>query len=513
MSGRSARPRAARGPRRDLLVLAAVGLLGAGYLLLPAGRVEVLGYAVLAWAAALVLVRAVATGPDLRPWRAMVAAQLLFALAETVSVVQRWQGRAPFPSGADAVFLLAQGLLFLAVLRLLPAPRGGVRRGALLDTVVVTTSTGLLFAVYTVLPAFGGDGDLPARLVAAAYPLCDVAVVFLLVRVTGWRDGRPRAFWLLTLGLGSSVVADVTFAVLTVLGEEAAPRWVRLLWLVFYGCVAAAGCGPSAGDLGRPPVERRSEPELVRLPLLAAAALAPPVVLVVEHAVLDVDHGLALGLVAAVVVALVLVRLADLLRVLHGQAEVVAQLAGTDPLTGLPNRRAWDAEVDRVFARAAADPGLAVTVAIVDLDRFKAYNDAHGHDGGDDLLVTAARAWRGVLPGAFLARWGGEEFAVLLPGLDADRAGEVLRAVHAAVPHGQTCSIGVATWDRAEVPPAVLARADAALYRAKRTGRDRTVHAEDRAGDDAGDRAGGRGAVRGAAAGSAPAALPAPRSA
>jgi diguanylate cyclase (GGDEF)-like protein len=484
VSAAAPRARAARGPRRRALLLAAAGALVPAYLLLPAGRAELLGYAVLVWSAALVLLRAVAASPGLRPWRPMVAAQLLFALGESVSVAQRWQGRAPFPSSADVLFLLAQGVLFLAVLRLLPAPRGGVRRGALLDTVVVTTSTGLLFAVYTVLPAFSGGGDLPARLVAAAYPLCDVAVVFLLVRVTGWRGRRPRAFGLLAAGLSASVAADVTFAVLTALGQEGAPREVRLLWLAFYGCAAAAGLDPSAPELGRPPVERRSEPELVRLPLLAVAALLPPAALVVEHLVPGGhDRGLALGLVTVVVVALVLVRVGDLLRVLRGQADVVARLAGTDPLTGLPNRRAWDAELDHVFARARCDPGLPVTVAIVDLDRFKAYNDTHGHDGGDDFLVAAARAWQRALPGVFVARWGGEEFTVLLPGLDPDAAVAALRAVHEAVPHGQTCSIGVATWDGAEVPPAVLARADAALYRAKRTGRDRTVCAERRGGD------------------------------
>ena len=471
--------------RRDLPVLVAAGVLVVAYVLLPGGRAELVGYAVLVWCSALVLLHAVATSPALRAWRPLVATQLLFALGESVSVAQRWGGRAAFPTSADALFLLAQVLLFASVLVLLPAPRGGVRRGALLDTVVVTTSTALLFVVYTVLPAFAGEGHLAARLVAAAYPLCDVAVVFLLVRVTGWRSSRPRAFWLLAAGLSASVAADVTFAVLTALGQDGAPRWVRVLWLVFYGCLAAAGRDPSAAVLGHPPLERRSEPELVRLPLLAAAALLPPAALVVEHLVpQDQDHGLALGLATLVVVALVLVRVADLLRILRGQAVVVARQAGTDPLTGLPNRRAWSAEVDHVFARAGGDPRTPLTVAIVDLDHFKAYNDAHGHEGGDDFLVAAARAWQRVLPGVFLARWGGEEFTLLLPGLDAAAAVAVLRAVHEAVPHGQTCSIGVATWDRSEVPPAVLARADAALYRAKRTGRDRTVVAGGRDGAD-----------------------------
>jgi diguanylate cyclase (GGDEF)-like protein len=194
--------------------------------------------------------------------------------------------------------------------------------------------------------------------------------------------------------------------------EEATPRWIGVLWLAFSACVAAAVCGPSAVELGHPPLERGSD---------------------------------------------------------------------TDPLTGLPNRRAWDDEVARVFARAVAEgQGTPITVAIVDLDHFTAFNDTFGHDGGDDLLVSLARRWSQALPGVFLARWGGEEFTLLLPGVGATSVIERLHAVHGSLPRGQTCSIGAATWNGAEVPPAVLARADDALHRAKRSGRNRTVVAGDR---------------------------------
>jgi diguanylate cyclase (GGDEF)-like protein len=183
---------------------------------------------------------------------------------------------------------------------------------------------------------------------------------------------------------------------------------------------------------------------------------------------------LLLAVGSVVVLGLLLARVWDLLRVVRTQAAVVERLADTDPLTGLPNRRAWDAQVSRSFV-AARNTGAPVSVAIVDLDHFKKYNDAHGHDGGDALLVEAAMAWRAALPGAFIARWGGEEFTVLLVGASAEQAAARLRAVHTSVPADQTCSIGVAQWDGSEVPPAALARADKALYRAKDGGRDRTV--------------------------------------
>jgi diguanylate cyclase (GGDEF)-like protein len=464
--------------RWDLAVLGLFLVLVPVYLLLPDGADAYVGYAVIVGVCSLAVLLAVAVSPARHPWLLMAAAQLLFTAAEAEVVRLKVTGADYFPSAADGFFLVGDVVLFAAVLRLLPAPRGGMRRGPLLDTLVVTVSVGMLFVVYTVVPAFAAQQSLEARLIAAAYPLVDIVIVFLLVRATGWRSGRPAAFWYLAVGLACTVVADVAFAVLTSLGHsDDAPRWVEIAWLGFYACIAAAAASPSATDLGHPPVERRPESQLVRLPLLAVAALLPPVAIVIEHAFHEGDHALALGFATIIVVGLVLLRVWDLLRIVRGQAAVVERLADTDPLTGLPNRRAWDAEVARTFATGQP----VVTVAIVDLDHFKAFNDTHGHEGGDDLLVAAAHLWGQALPGVFIARWGGEEFTLLLPGVGGSAAIGLLRAVHERVPRGQTCSIGVATWNGAEVPPAVLARADAALYRAKRTGRNRTVLAGGRA--------------------------------
>jgi diguanylate cyclase (GGDEF)-like protein len=149
--------------------------------------------------------------------------------------------------------------------------------------------------------------------------------------------------------------------------------------------------------------------------------------------------------------------------------------ARTDQLTGVPNRRAWDEALPRELALAGRAHGH-ISVAMVDLDHFKTYNDTHGHQAGDRLLRAAAASWTGRLRASdLLARYGGEEFAIVLPGCTGGAAATVAGDLRGALPDGVTCSIGVATWDGAEDADALIARADAALYRAKCQGRDRVV--------------------------------------
>ncbi len=153
------------------------------------------------------------------------------------------------------------------------------------------------------------------------------------------------------------------------------------------------------------------------------------------------------------------------------------QIADTDQLTGLPNRRAWDSRLPDVLA-AALRQGSPLTVAVADLDRFKEYNDRNGHPAGDRLLRAAAQGFGQALrQGDLVCRWGGEEFAMALPDCGPGDAAHVLERVRRAVPDGQTCSIGYAAWDGLESPAELLARADAALYEAKHAGRDRVAPA------------------------------------
>ena len=172
--------------------------------------------------------------------------------------------------------------------------------------------------------------------------------------------------------------------------------------------------------------------------------------------------------------------LSELVRQRELLATRLELTARTDALTGLPNRRAWDAELEREILHASRTE-TPLCVALLDLDFFKQFNDLNGHPAGDSHLKEVASLWRTRLRAAdLIARYGGEEFAVLLTATDALQARQVVETLRGSVPLDQTVSAGIAQWDGEEPGPELFARADAALYEAKRSGRDRTVLASGR---------------------------------
>jgi diguanylate cyclase (GGDEF)-like protein/PAS domain S-box-containing protein len=157
--------------------------------------------------------------------------------------------------------------------------------------------------------------------------------------------------------------------------------------------------------------------------------------------------------------------------------EEVRWLANSDALTGLPNRRTLDAQLPREMARSRRSSS-SLCLALIDIDHFKAYNDAHGHLAGDQVLQQSAIAWDSELRGEdTIVRFGGEEFLVLLPDCPLAEGAEVVERLRAAMPDGQSCSAGLACWDGREPAEDLIGRADYALYKAKEGGRDRLVEA------------------------------------
>jgi diguanylate cyclase (GGDEF)-like protein len=213
----------------------------------------------------------------------------------------------------------------------------------------------------------------------------------------------------------------------------------------------------------------------------------PTRVLVIDEetlwALVKASHGVACNLLRTLVQRLrygstVINRIQDLLREYEYEATV-------DSLTNLFNRRWLDKMIRRQVNRANSGH-QRFSVLMIDIDHFKNYNDTHGHLAGDRALVSVARCLQELLrPEDTLSRYGGEELVALLPGTgqnDAMQVAERLREAVSTTPaslHDEgdlppvTVSIGVAELQHGQDPEALIESADAALYRAKRAGRNR----------------------------------------
>ncbi|WP_248748836.1 sensor domain-containing diguanylate cyclase [Pseudomonas sp. MWU15-20650] len=180
------------------------------------------------------------------------------------------------------------------------------------------------------------------------------------------------------------------------------------------------------------------------------------------------------------------------LRRRHRAEQVLSELAATDALTGVANRRTLDERLHLEWDRAqrSTEP---LTVLMIDVDHFKAFNDRHGHQGGDAALRTVAQVIEDNIrrPADLAARYGGEEFAVVLPHTDAKGAWLIAEHIRSSVEHlprvaGDdqpiTVSIGMSTWQKHSRMSLedLLLKADQALYEAKHSGRNRTMDAATR---------------------------------
>jgi diguanylate cyclase (GGDEF)-like protein len=171
--------------------------------------------------------------------------------------------------------------------------------------------------------------------------------------------------------------------------------------------------------------------------------------------------------------------------------ELLEEMAWVDALTGIPNRRRFDAALESEWQRASR-AGRPLSIALLDVDFFKKYNDTYGHARGDDCLRAVAGALSGSVlrPGDLVARYGGEEFGILAPETDADGMrllveSLVARVADLGIDHRTsqcaahvTVSVGAVTLQPApsQAPAAALEAADRLLYQAKAGGRARGVH-------------------------------------
>ena len=165
------------------------------------------------------------------------------------------------------------------------------------------------------------------------------------------------------------------------------------------------------------------------------------------------------------------------------RGRIIEELALTDPLTGVDNRRGWERAIQRSVGQARRH-SQPLSLAMLDLDHFKEYNDAHGHQAGDDFLRKIALNWEEMTRiEDHIARYGGEEFVLTLPNTNLEGAKVIVERLRASLPQvssdefpePMTCSAGIAEWNGSETVRELVGRADQALYSAKNSGRDQTV--------------------------------------
>ncbi|GAA2362731.1 bifunctional diguanylate cyclase/phosphodiesterase [Dactylosporangium salmoneum] len=375
----------------------------------------------------------------------------------------------PFPSLADVFYLCAYPFLLGGVFLLGRRRTCGPGWPAVVDALIFATGTGLVLWAFVMQPIAHDSGSpIATRIIALAYPAADVLLLVLVARLAVSGAGRDASTRLLVTALCTLLTADIAYSVVSSHTGYSGGLF-DAGWLLAYLCWAAAALHPSVRAAVGPPRDDALPAASVRLAALACSSLLAPAVLVVQG-FWEPNHieWLAVGVCAAALFLLVVVRMAGLVR-------QVRRMALRDELTGLANRRALEAGI-----RAELATGPAAQVALIDLDDFKGINDRLGHGVGDRLLTAVAeRLTRVVRPGDTVARLGGDEFAILMPRTPAEVADRIVAGVVASLEQPLSAgshrllvraSIGVADSAGTTDPFEPLRRADVAMYAAKVNG-------------------------------------------
>jgi diguanylate cyclase len=381
---------------------------------------------------------------------------------------------APFPSVADGFWLSFYVFAFIALLLVVKEIAQRLPLSLWLDGIVGGLAVAAIAAaaVGPVLKAAHANGDSTAAILTTeAYPLLDILLLLVVTAVLALFHWRPPAgLWFLAGGLILFSVADVVYLFLVAHNSYQPGGLDDLTWVL-----ATAVMGLAPGWSKR--AAGATLPAWLLLGIPVGASLWAVALLVYDHS--HPLHPVAVALAAATIVAAtgrLIVSFREVNTLAHSH-----QLALTDELTGLGNRRAFYEHVDSYLT---LDPAREGALLLLDLDRFKEVNDSLGHHAGDDLLrQVATRLSQGLShEDGLLARLGGDEFSIFILDVDADGAemfAEIVREVLLApfaidgITVRVAASVGISLFPRHGLEVStLLRRADIAMYHAKdqRTG-------------------------------------------
>ena len=428
-----------------------------------------------------------------QPWYLLAAGQLVWGIADMVAAADAMQVDGPtFPNASDPLYLAGYALAAVGLALLIPGRSARTDMAGNLDTAILTTALGLLSWVVLARPIAELQSDSPwAAGIGMAYPVADIVLVALLLRLIAVPGSRTRSFRFLAYGLLLLIVAD-TLASAAKLVTWTSSEQFDMLWLASYVLLGTAGLHPSMRSVSdSSKIEGYRPLTFARSAALTAAVLVAPAVLVVQTLARSATSvwGIALG--SALTSVLVMARMTLAVRQmerLHEEREIaraaLAHQAAHDSLTGLPNRATALGLVTSALHRAR-DGHSSFAVLFLDLDGFKQVNDTLGHHAGDEVLTICARRMEAAIRGGdAVARLGGDEFVVLLDPLDGelsavtvarrlvDKLAEPM-SLSSSLTAQIGASVGVRVFDGADNDDVelLLKQADQAAYRAKASGR------------------------------------------
>ena len=411
----------------------------------------------------------------------------------------------PFPSFADALYLAGYPFLFAGVLRLTRNPNRSYRRENYADAAIVSMGA-LAISWNFLMNSYVHDSTLTTfgMLVTLAYPIMDIALLFVLFRALLFGESRRTFHKFLAAAMIVMFMGDFIYDLLVLHNSYDTGNPSEALFLLEYVLIGVAALHPSvAGGTSEAEAadvvsDRQVARDRHRMPIVIVAGFIPPTILVVATSLGGSVNVLVMAGLCIAVFAVICLRMIWLIGRISRQSlelednfrgleafqlkrdELEANLrhqAFHDELTGLPNRVLLRDRVKQALASTTRS-GTAVALCFGDLDGFKTINDTLGHHVGDAVLVKVGALLESIVrPGDTVARIGGDEFAILIadvenPNAALEFAGRIVSVIHEAVEFegdqaGISISVGVAFADSTTSAEQLISEADAAMYEAK----------------------------------------------